>query len=91
MITLVYSKRVSVRNNLLHSLSYVKSIATFALTFFGYIILVLASVSPHVPMPTGAPALGQQQERYISDAPHNRENIVPTLLKWKLPLQLLQV
>ena len=25
-------------------LSYVKSIATFALTFFGYIILVLASV-----------------------------------------------
>ena len=25
-------------------LSYVKSIATFALTFFGYIVLVLASV-----------------------------------------------
>ena len=28
-------------------LSYVKSIATFALTFFGYIILVLASVYSH--------------------------------------------
>ena len=26
-------------------LSYVKSIATFALTFYGYIILILASVS----------------------------------------------
>ena len=30
-------------------LSYVKSIATFALTFFGYIILVLASVSLETP------------------------------------------
>ena len=29
-------------------LSYVKSIATFALTFFGYIISVLASVIPEL-------------------------------------------
>ena len=29
---------------------YVKSIATFALTFFGYIIYVLASVKPEYPL-----------------------------------------
>ena len=31
-------------------LSYVKSIATYALTFFGYIISVLASVKTHLSM-----------------------------------------